>query len=179
LSRFPHSLVLQSTPSIYSTLSVHSLVHFPLYPLSANPAVHPFKLYLSDYPYSISLPLYTVIEQFESTSNIPGLASFPSGLLDTQNIYLPNLHHVCKLSAFTSHCPYVQSPYSNLHTPAFPSLSLPSSRGSYETGEPRGNLRRHRENMQTPHREDPGHCWYQYNTNNTNSFQLVCVCSGI
>ncbi|KAL7865749.1 hypothetical protein SRHO_G00109960 [Serrasalmus rhombeus] len=63
-----------------------------------------------------------MIEQFESTSNVLGLASFPSGLLDTHNIYLPSLHHVCKLSAFTSHCPYVQSPYSNLHTPAFPSL---------------------------------------------------------
>lgn len=80
----------------------------------------PLNFLINNCPYSISLSDYTTVEKFESTSSAPGLAFLSPGLLPTQYIYRPSLHHITLLSIVTCH-----SPYTHLHTLAFPSFSLP------------------------------------------------------
>lgn len=80
----------------------------------------PLNFLINNCPYSISLSDYTTVEKFESTSSAPGLAFLSPGLLPTHYIYRPSLHHITLLSIVTCH-----SPYTHLHTLAFPSFSLP------------------------------------------------------
>lgn len=71
-------------------------------------------LFLEDYSYSISPPIYTMVEHFKSTSNTPGITSLPSGL----KIYLPSfsLSHQLALSFYQSYSVHLKSVLSPPHS---------------------------------------------------------------
>lgn len=71
-------------------------------------------LFLEDYSYSISPPIYTMVEHFKSTSNTPGITSLPSGL----KIYLPSfsLSHQLALSFYQSYSVHLKSVLSPSHS---------------------------------------------------------------
>lgn len=71
----------------------------------------PHKVLLNhSYPISLSIP--TIITFLVSLSNTMRFAALPSGLLNTQYIYLPSLHHVChgQKSPFSVTVPLLKVP---------------------------------------------------------------------